>query len=130
MLGRFASVDRNVRMGDGCRVQEGARLFEGTVLGENVFIGPDVVVCNHRKPCVRLAGDPPFEPQSVVIESGANIGANATLVPEITIGAGAMVAAGAMVNQDVPAGALAIGNPATMVEGWANRKKSEGGRES
>ena len=116
MIGRFASIDEDVVIGDGSRVQEGARLFCGCQVGKGVFIGPEAVICNHRHPCVRQPGEV-FEPQSVVIEDGANIGANATLVPPIVVGAGATVGAGSVVVRDVPAGVTVVGNPAVILKG-------------
>jgi acetyltransferase-like isoleucine patch superfamily enzyme len=60
-----------------------------------------------------VAGD--WEPRPTVVERGAAIGANATIICGVRIGAGALVGAGSVVTRDVPAGMLAVGNPARVV---------------
>lgn len=115
MVARYAMVGRGVTLGDGTRVQEGARLFAGFSCGENVFIGPDVIACNEHRPRVRTADDPPFTPETIVVGDGANVGANATLVPPLKIGAGSTIGAGSVVTRDVPPGVTVCGNPARIL---------------
>jgi len=114
MVGRYAMIGNGVTLGDGTRVQEGARLFAGFSCGENVFIGPNVVACNERRPRVRRPGEPAFEPQATEVGDGAAIGANATLIPPLKIGAGALVGAASKVTRDVPPGVTVDGNPAQI----------------
>ena len=80
-----------------------------TQIGNHVFIGPNTVLTNDRYPPTRIGGL-----KGPVIKDGAAIGANATLVPGISIGEGAFVAAGAIVTKDVPDHMMAIGSPARI----------------
>jgi len=80
-----------------------------THIGDHVFIGPNAVLTNDRYPPRRIGGL-----KGPTIKNGAAIGANATLIPDICIGEGALVAAGAIVTRDVPDHMLAIGSPAKI----------------
>ncbi|MGF3055839.1 acyltransferase [Microbacterium sp. YY-01] len=117
IVGRGAYVGTGVVMGDGCKVQNYALVYEPARLAEGVFIGPAVVLTNDTYPRAitpdgtqKSADD--WEPVGVTIERGASIGARATCVAPVTIGAWATVAAGAVVVKDVPAYALVAGVPA------------------
>lgn len=122
---QFASVIRNAivgadckiasnaivdgcRLGDRCLVSHGAFLDPGIRIGSDVFIGPHVALCNDIWPRVDKAGwfdmDKLISGEVIVTEihDGASIGANAVLLPGVTIGGGAMIAAGAVVLRDVP----------------------------
>ncbi len=80
-----------------------------THIGNHVFIGPNAVLTNDRYPPTRIGGL-----RGPTIREGAAIGANTTLLPGISIGEGALVAAGAVVTRDVPDHMLAIGSPARI----------------
>jgi serine O-acetyltransferase len=85
----------------------------GVVIGETAEIGDDVQMYHG----VTLGGnDPRPVKRHPTVEDGATLGANSTLIGDITIGAGATVGAGAVVVEDVPAGATVVGNPATIVD--------------
>ena len=121
-IGRGAYIGPGVVLGDNCKVQNYALVYEPARLGDGVFIGPAVVLTNDTYPravnvdgTLKSAHD--WEPVGVVIERGASIGARATCVAPVTIGAWATVAAGAVVVKDVPAYALVVGVPARRV-GW------------
>ena len=122
IIGRGAYIGTGVRMGDDCKVQNYALVYEPARLAEGVFIGPAVVLTNDTYPRAinadgsqKSAAD--WEPVGVTIERGASIGARATCVAPVTIGAWATVAAGAVVVKDVPAYALVAGVPARRI-GW------------
>lgn len=122
IVGRGAYIGTGVVMGDNCKVQNYALVYEPAVLGDGVFIGPAVVLTNDTYPrainedgTIKSAHD--WEPVGVTIERGAAIGARATCVAPVTIGAWATVAAGAVVVKDVPAYALVAGVPARRI-GW------------
>ncbi len=111
-----------MQLGDNCKVQNYALVYEPAVLGDGVFIGPAVVLTNDTYPrsinpdgSLKSAHD--WEPVGVTIKTGASIGARATCVAPVTIGAWAMVAAGAVVVKDVPDYALVAGVPARRL-GW------------
>ena len=122
IVGRGAYIGTGVVMGDNCKVQNYALVYEPAKLGDGVFIGPAVVLTNDTYPrainadgTIKSAHD--WEPVGVTIETGAAIGARATCVAPVTIGAWATVAAGAVVVKDVPAYALVAGVPARRI-GW------------
>jgi len=79
-----------------------------TTIGDRVFLGPHAVLTNDPYPLRREANL-----VGPTIEDDASIGANATVLPGVTVGAGAFVAAGAVVTEDVPPETLAVGVPAT-----------------
>jgi serine O-acetyltransferase len=84
----------------------------GVVIGETAEIGDDVQMYHG----VTLGGnDPRPVKRHPTVEDGAILGANSTLVGDITIGSGASIGAGAVVIEDVPPGATVVGNPATIV---------------
>lgn len=120
IIGRGAYIGTGVQMGDNCKVQNYALVYEPAKLGDGVFIGPAVVLTNDTYPrainadgTLKSAHD--WEPVGVTIERGAAIGARATCVAPVTIGAWATVAAGAVVVKDVPAYALVAGVPAKRI---------------
>lgn len=112
MLGQNVFVDANVRVGKGCRVQNNVSLYKGVELENDVFIGPSVVFTNVLNPRAFVSRKQEMKP--TLVQQGASIGANATIVCGITIGAYAMIGAGAVVTNDVPPFALVIGVPARI----------------
>lgn len=109
ILGQNIFVGRNVRIGDRCRIQNNVSLFEGVTLEDDVFVGPSAVFTNVKRPRAGVR-QRPFLP--TLVKRGAVIGANATIVCGVTIGAFAFVGAGAVVTRDVPDGVTVAGNPA------------------
>ena len=108
-IGTSAVVEGNTIIGNEVSLQSMVYIPTDTVIGNNVFIGPNTVLTNDRYPPTRIGGL-----QGPKIRDGAAIGANATLLPGVCIGEGALVAAGAIVTRDVPAHMLAIGAPAKI----------------
>ena len=108
-IGTSAVVEGNTIIGNEVSLQSMVYIPTDTVIGNNVFIGPNTVLTNDRYPPTRIGGL-----QGPQIRDGAAIGANATLLPGVCIGEGALVAAGAIVTRDVPAHMLAIGAPAKI----------------
>lgn len=105
-------VENDVIVGDRVTVKCGVQLWDGVRLENDVFVGPNATFTNDRFP--RSRQYPAAFPETVV-EVGASIGANATLLPGIRIGKGAMVGAGAVVTRSVPPNAIVVGNPARIV---------------
>ncbi|MFQ5918817.1 MAG: acyltransferase [Thermoplasmata archaeon] len=110
-LGKDVYVDKNVVVGDDCKLQNGATLYDGLVVGNGVFIGPHAVFTNDLYPRARPND---WEIVPTVVEDGASIGANATVLCGVTIGSHAMVAAGSVVTHDVPGHGLVQGVPARL----------------
>ena len=109
-------IENDVLLGDRVTVKCGVQLWDGITLEDDVFIGPNVTFTNDPFP--RSKQYPPHFSRTVV-RKGASIGANATLLPGITIGRNAMVGAGAVVTKDVPPNAIVVGNPA-RIKGYVN----------
>jgi acetyltransferase-like isoleucine patch superfamily enzyme len=105
-------IENDVTVGDRVTVKCGVQLWDGARIGNDVFIGPNATFSNDRFP--RSRRRPKAYLPTVVME-GASIGANATILPGITIGRGAMVGAGAVVIASVPPYAVVAGNPARIV---------------
>lgn len=120
VLGRWAFVDTDVVVGDACKIQNNALLYHPAKLADGVFIGPAAVLTNDRFPrAVNPDGsrkwEEDWEPVGVVVERGASIGAAATVLGGVTIGAWALVAANSTVTRDVPPYALVAGSPARRI---------------
>ena len=105
----FCLLENNVTVGDDVTIKSGVYLWDGLRVGNNVFIGPNVTFTNDKYPRSKQY---PEEFLETIIEDGASIGANATIIGGITIGASAMVGAGSVVTRDIPPGELWYGNPA------------------
>lgn len=105
-------VEGNVVVGNRVTVKSGVQLWNGTRLGDDVFVGPNATFTNDRFP---RSGQHLDSFPETVVEAGASIGANATLLPGVRIGSGAMVGAGAVITRSVPPNAIVVGNPARIV---------------
>jgi UDP-2-acetamido-3-amino-2,3-dideoxy-glucuronate N-acetyltransferase len=116
VLGQNVFVAGGGVVGDRCRVQNNVSIYDGVVLDEEVFVGPSAVFTNVETPRAAVSRKDAYAPTRV--GRGATIGANATILCGVTIGAYAFVGAGAVVTRDVPAHALVTGVPARRV-GWA-----------
>ena len=109
-------IENDVIIGDRVTVKSGVQLWDGLRVGDDVFIGPNATFANDRFPRSKK------HPQSflpTVLDTGASIGAGATILPGITIGRNAMVGAGAVVTRSVPPNAVVVGNPAKII-GYAD----------
>lgn len=104
-------IEGDVVIGDRVTIKSGVQIWDGTRIQEDVFIGPNVTFSNDLYPRSKKH---PTKYFGITIEKGASIGANATLLPGVTIGQNAMVGAGAVVTTNIPANAVAIGNPARI----------------
>ena len=126
IIGRGAYIGSGAILGDNCKVQNYALVYEPAKLGNGVFIGPAVVLTNDHFPravnpdgSLKSASD--WDAVGVTIGDGASIGARAVCVAPVTIGAWALVAAGAVVTKDVPEYALVAGVPAKRIR-WGGRE--------
>ena len=112
-IGSGSNVEHHVRIGNRVRLHSNVFVPELSVLEDDCWLGPNVVFTNAKYPATpttkaELAG--PY------IETRAKIGANATVLPGVRIGSGALVGAGAVVTVDVPPGCVVAGNPARMIK--------------
>lgn len=122
IIGRGAYIGPAVELGDNCKIQNYALVYEPAKLSSGVFIGPAAVLTNDLHPRAinpdgtqKSASD--WDMVGVTLEEGASVGARAVCVAPVTIGAWAMVAAGAVVTKDVAPHALVVGVPARQI-GW------------
>lgn len=116
-FGQNVNVSNNVIVGDGCKVQNNVSLYEGVELGNYVFCGPSCVFTNDLTPRAKYPkGHAGYK--KTIVEEGASIGANATIVCGHKIGKWALIGAGAVVTSNVPSHALMLGIPARQA-GWA-----------
>ena len=115
-------IENDVRLGDRVTIKCGVQLWDGVTLEDDVVIGPNATFTNDPFP---RSKKPPPEFSRTTIKAGASVGANATILPGITVGRHAMVGAGAVVTHDVPANAIVIGNPA-YIKGYVESKRKSG----
>jgi UDP-2-acetamido-3-amino-2,3-dideoxy-glucuronate N-acetyltransferase len=113
----YVFIENDVIVGDRVTVKCGVQLWDGVHLDNDVFVGPNATFTNDAFPRSKQ----PFDIQPTRVLHGASIGANATVLPGITIGHHAMVGAGAVVTKDVPPYATVAGNPA-RITGYAETK--------
>ncbi len=125
MIGQNAMIGPRVAIGAGCKVQNNVSLYEGVTLEDEVFCGPSCVFTNVMTPRAFVERKNEFLP--TLVKRGATIGANATIICGVTVGAYAMIGAGAVVTKDVPDHGLMIGNPARR-RGWVSRSGEVLGR--
>lgn len=118
-------IENDVVVGDRVTIKCGVQLWDGVRVGDDVFIGPNATFCNDKFPRSKHYPES-FLP--IVLDRGASVGANATLLPGISVGEGAMIGAGAVVNRNVPPYAVVYGNPARIHDyrsGWPGGKGAE-----
>lgn len=108
LVGTQTVIDGYSTIGSNVSLQTGVYIPSHTTIEDRVFIGPNAVLTNDPYP-VREE----VELQGPTIEAGASVGANATVLPGVTVGEEAFIAAGAVVTKDVPPETLAVGVPAT-----------------
>ena len=120
VISKGVYVDKNVSIGNNTKIQNYVSVFDGVTLEEDVFIGPHVCFTNDKTPrSVGVEGKTLDEDLWVLtktlVKRGASIGANSTILSNITIGKHSMIGAGSVVTKNVPDYALVVGNPAKLV---------------
>lgn len=124
-IGRDCSISQNVmigpavKVGNNCKIQNNVSLYNGVELEDDVFCGPSCVFTNVNNPRANIERKSEF--RKTLVQRGASIGANATIVCGHTLGKFCFIAAGAVVTGDVSAYALMAGVPAKRI-GWMSRR--------
>ncbi len=125
-IASFVEIQRGVILGKSVKVEAFAFIPTGVTIEDAAFIGPHVCFTNDRYPRATLeagglltAADWTVTP--TLVKRGASVGANATIVCGVTIGEGALIAAGSTVTRDVPPHTLVVGNPARVLGPWPRR---------
>jgi acetyltransferase-like isoleucine patch superfamily enzyme len=123
-IGALAHIGQRVVMGARCRIQGSAYIADDCILESDVFVGPSAVLLNDRFP---PSGDrSKWKP--VVVQHGAVIGGNATVLPGCTLGPSSVLAAGAVLTKDLPPNEVWGGNPAAfmMTRDAYERRREDG----
>ena len=123
IISKNVYIDFDVPIGNRVKIQNNCSVYHGAVIEDGVFLGPHVVITNDLYPRAispdgSLKGEDDWEVGSVRICYGAAIGARSVILPGVTIGEFALVAAGSVVTKDVPPHGLVVGSPARL-EGYA-----------
>jgi len=112
-VGTHSALEHHIIMEDGARIHTDVFIPEFSVLKKNAWVGPKVTVTNAKYP---LSIGVKERLQGPIIEEGAIVGANVTILPEVVIGKNSLVGAGSVVSKDVPPGKVVTGNPAKVVK--------------
>ena len=106
-------IENDVKIGDNVTIKPGVYLWDGIEIEDNVFIGPNVTFTNDLKPRSKIYQESFLK---TIVKAGASIGANATILPGLTIGENALIGAGSVVTKDIPANEIWVGNPAKFLK--------------
>jgi UDP-2-acetamido-3-amino-2,3-dideoxy-glucuronate N-acetyltransferase len=113
-IGSYVDIEGDVVIGDHVSLQSGCYVTRGVVIEDEVFFGPRVITLNDKRITHRRS-EMTFDRSAPRILRAARVGGGSVLLPGITIGANALVGAGAVVTKDVPEGTIVAGNPARVV---------------
>lgn len=118
-IGTFVEIQKGVVIGARCKIQSHTFICEGVTIEDEVFVGHNVNFINDLYPRAtteagRLQSDADWKVVPTVVRRGASIGTGSTILGGVTIGEGAIIGAGSVVTRDIPAGAVAMGNPARV----------------
>ena len=116
-IGQNVVVSPKVILGENVKVQNNVSIYSGVICENDVFLGPSMVFTNILNPRSAIVRRNNYA--ETLVQKGASIGANATIVCGNTIGKYALIGAGAVVTKDVPPYALLVGNPAKQI-GWVS----------
>lgn len=119
IIGQNCFIGKNVEVGNYCKLQNNISLYEGVIVKNKVFIGPSAVFTNVINPRSFIERKEEFMP--TIINDGASIGANATIICGNIIGKYSLVGAGSVVNRDVKDYEVVVGNPIRRI-GWISKE--------
>jgi UDP-2-acetamido-3-amino-2,3-dideoxy-glucuronate N-acetyltransferase len=114
-IGQNVVISPEVKIGNGVKIQNNVSVYTGVICEDDVFLGPSAVFTNVINPRSAIVRRNEFK--TTLVQKGATIGANATIVCGITIGKYAFIGAGAVATKNIPDYALVVGNPAHQT-GW------------
>jgi acetyltransferase-like isoleucine patch superfamily enzyme len=119
-IGTFVEIQKNAVIGKRCKISSHTFICEGVVIEDNVFIGHGVTFTNDSYPRATtregdLQGETDWTVEPTLVKRGASIGSGATILANINIGENAIIGAGSVVAQDVPANSIVAGNPAKVL---------------
>jgi len=114
-IGQNVVISPGVKLGKNVKVQNNVSLYTGVICEDDVFLGPSMVFTNVINPRSAIIRKDSYH--TTIVEKGASIGANSTIVCGNKIGTYSFIGAGAVVTKDVKPYALVVGNPARQT-GW------------
>lgn len=116
-IGQNVVISPNVILGRNVKIQNNVSVYTGVICEDDVFLGPSMVFTNITNP--RSAVNRKDQYVKTLVEKGATIGANATVICGNPIGKYALIGAGTVVTKPVPNYALVVGNPGRQI-GWVS----------
>ena len=127
-IGTFVEIQKNALIGKNCKISSHSFICEGVEIEDEVFIGHGVKFINDLYPHAttaegNLQGEADWKVLRTVVRARASIGTNATILPNLSIGRGAMIGAAALVMADVPDHAIVAGAPARVIGDVREREK-------
>ena len=119
-IGAFVEIQKNAKVGKCCKISSHTFICEGVTIEDNVFIGHGVTFINDSYPRAtnaegNLQTEADWKVELTVVKKGASIGSGATILSHISIGENAIVGAGSVVTNEVPANSIVAGNPARVL---------------
>ena len=126
-IGTFVEIQKNVIVGNRCKISSHSFLCDGVILEDEVFVGHGVMFTNDIYPRASnedgsLKTESDWNATQTLVKKGASIGSNATILPGVVIGEKAIIGAGAVVTENIPDRAIAVGVPARIVGDIRDRK--------
>ena len=118
-IGQNVVISPKVVLGNNVKVQNNVSVYTGVICEDDVFLGPSCVFTNVINPRSFISRKEEF--RTTLVQRGATIGANATIICGVTIGEYAMIGAGSVVTKDIPDYALVVGNPGKQI-GWVDKE--------
>lgn len=120
-IGPFVEIQSGVRIGANCKIQSHTFVCTGVTIEDEVFVGHAVIFVNDKHPRSTTAGaalqtDADWTVLATLVRRRASIGSGAVILGGVTIGAEALIGAGAVVTKDIETGTTVVGNPARLVE--------------
>jgi acetyltransferase-like isoleucine patch superfamily enzyme len=128
-IGSFVEIQKEATIGKNCKISSHSFICEGVEIEDEVFIGHGVKFINDLYPHATTAdgwlqGEADWKVLGTLVRARASIGSNATILPNLTIGCGAMIGAAALVVSDVPEHAVVVGVPGRVIGDVRERERA------
>lgn len=129
-IGAFVEIQKNATVGKRCKISSHTFICEGVTIEDGAFIGHSVTFINDSYPRStvengQLQTEKDWKVESTLVKKGASIGSGTTILSNVVIGENALVGAGSVVTRDVPANAIAAGNPAKVLRYITDEPRTE-----